>query len=66
MPDFHRDFVWDESKTYDLFDSLVKDIFIGPIIYGVPSFEITVKQIDDRLRKTKEKRREKLRKGKKR
>lgn len=60
LPDFQRDFVWDESKTYDLFDSLVKDIFIGSIIYGVPSFEITVREIDDRLRRTKGKRREKL------
>ncbi len=32
LPDFQRDFVWDESKTYDLFDSLIKDIFIGSII----------------------------------
>jgi len=37
LPEFQRDFVWEISKTYDLFDSLVKDIFIGAIIYGIPS-----------------------------
>lgn len=60
LPDFQRDFVWDESKTYDLFDSLVRDIFIGSIIYGIPSFEITVREIDKRIRKRKGKRRESL------
>ncbi|MFN4152361.1 MAG: DUF262 domain-containing protein, partial [Candidatus Sericytochromatia bacterium] len=43
LPEFQRDFVWEVSKTYDLFDSLIKDIFIGSIIYGIPSFEIAVK-----------------------
>lgn len=60
LPDFQRDFVWDESKTYELFDSLVRDIFIGSIIYGIPSFEIAVREIDTRLRKTKGKKRESL------
>ena len=48
LPEFQRDFVWEISKTYDLFDSLVKDIFIGAIIYGVPSFDIAVREIDNR------------------
>ena len=60
LPDFQRDFVWDESKTYELFDSLVRDIFIGSIIYGVPSFEIAVREIDSRPRKVKGKRRQQL------
>ncbi|WP_433959059.1 GmrSD restriction endonuclease domain-containing protein [Cytobacillus horneckiae] len=51
LPEFQRDFVWDLGKTYELFDSLVKDIFIGSIIYGKPSFEITVREIDKRPRK---------------
>ena len=51
LPEFQRDFVWDLGKTYDLFDSLVKDIFIGSIIYGIPSFEITVRELDNRPRK---------------
>ena len=53
LPEFQRDFVWEVSRTIDLFDSLVKDIFIGAIIYGIPSFEITTRSIDDRERKQK-------------
>lgn len=60
LPDFQRDFVWDESKTYELFDSLVRDIFIGSIIYGIPSFEIAVREIDTRHRKAKGIKREPL------
>ncbi len=60
LPEFQRDFVWDITKTYDLFDSIVKDIFIGSIIYGIPSFEVTVREIDNRDRKTSGKRRKKL------
>ncbi len=51
LPEFQRDFVWDESKTYDLFDSLIRDIFVGSLIYGIPSFDITVRSLDDRPRK---------------
>lgn len=51
LPEFQRNFVWEMGKTYDLFDSLVKNIFIGSIIYGVPSFEITIREIDYRPRK---------------
>ena len=50
---FKREFVWEISKTYDLFDSLVKDIFIGSIIYGVPSFDIAVREIDTRKKNIK-------------
>ncbi|MBB5322929.1 hypothetical protein HNQ34_000006 [Anoxybacillus tepidamans] len=51
LPEFQRDFVWELGKTCELFDSLVRDIFIGSIIYGKPSFEITVREIDKRPRK---------------
>ena len=51
LPEFQRDFVWDEAKTYDLIDSLVRDIFIGSLIYGIPSFELTVRELDTRPRK---------------
>jgi hypothetical protein len=51
LPEFQRDFVWELKKTCDLFDSIVRDIFIGSIIYGKPSFEITVREIDTRPRK---------------
>lgn len=57
LPEFQRDFVWEIGKTFDLFDSIVKDIFIGAIIYGIPSFEITTRELDARPRKTKGKRR---------
>ncbi|MCM3115456.1 DUF262 domain-containing protein [Neobacillus sp. MER 74] len=60
LPEFQRDFVWDMTKTLDLFDSLVREIFIGAIIYGKPSFEITTREIDTRPRKTKGKRRRSL------
>lgn len=53
LPEFQRDFVWEEGKTFELFDSLARDIFIGSIIYGIPSFEITVRDLDIRPRKGK-------------
>ena len=51
LPEFQRDFVWDISRTFDLFDSLSKDVFIGSIIYGIPSFGLTVRELDIRPRK---------------
>jgi hypothetical protein len=57
LPEFQRDFVWEVEKTYDLFDSFIKDIFVGSLIYGVPSFEITVRELDDRPRAGKGSRR---------
>jgi hypothetical protein len=50
LPEFQRDFVWDIEKTYDLFDSFARDIFVGSLIYGIPSFEITVRELDRRAR----------------
>jgi len=50
LPEFQRDFVWEIQKTYDLFDSFVLNIFIGSLIYGIPSFDITVREIDTRPR----------------
>lgn len=57
LPEFQRDFVWEITKTYDLFDSLVKNIFIGAIIYGIPSFDIAIREIDNRKKITKGKKR---------
>ena len=51
LPEFQRDFVWELRKTCELFDSMVRNIFIGSIIYGKPTFEITVREIDTRPRK---------------
>lgn len=50
LPEFQRDFKWDIKRTYDLFDSLVRDVFIGALIYGIPSFAISVREIDNRKR----------------
>ncbi|MEJ0084492.1 MAG: DUF262 domain-containing protein [Pseudomonadota bacterium] len=50
LPEFQRDFVWEIEKTFDLFDSFIKDIFVGSLIYGIPSFEITVRELDSRPR----------------
>ena len=60
LPEFQRDFVWEISKTYDLFDSIVKDIFIGAIIFGIPSFDIAIREIDNRKKITKGKKRPSL------
>lgn len=51
LPEFQRDFVWDITRTYELFDSLARDVFIGSIIYGIPSFGLSVREIDTRPRK---------------
>src|SRR5688572_21121465 len=60
LPEFQRDFVWEISKTYDLFDSIAKDIFVGAIIYGIPSFEIAVREVDKRPKAQKGKKRKAL------
>jgi hypothetical protein len=51
LPEFQRDFRWEIEQTYDLFDSLVREIFVGTIIYGKPSFGMTLREIDKRPRK---------------
>jgi hypothetical protein len=53
LPEFQRDFRWELYQTYDLFDSLIREIFIGSIIYGKPSFGMTLREIDQRPRKGK-------------
>ena len=54
LPEFQRDFRWELNQTYDLFDSLIRDIFIGTIIYGKPAFGMTLREIDQRPRKGKD------------
>ncbi len=51
LPEFQRDFRWEMEQTYDLFDSLIRDIFIGTIIYGKPAFALTLREVDRRPRK---------------
>ena len=51
LPEFQRDFVWEIDQTYALFDSLIRGIFVGSVIYGKPSFEMTLRKMDSRPRK---------------
>jgi len=51
LPEFQRDFRWEMDQTHDLFDSLIRDIFIGTVIYGKPGFGLTLRTIDNRPRK---------------
>ena len=51
LPEFQRDFRWEVEKTYDLIDSLIREIFIGTVIYGKPSFGMTLRELDTRPRK---------------
>jgi hypothetical protein len=51
LPEFQRDFRWELEQTYDLFDSLIRGIFVGTIIYGKPAFALTLRVIDTRPRK---------------
>src|SRR3954453_4310529 len=53
LPEFQRDFRWEMDQTYDLFDSLIREIFIGTIIYGKPGFGMTLRHIDAGPRKGK-------------
>jgi hypothetical protein len=53
LPEFQRDFRWELDQSYDLFDSLIRDIFIGTIIYGKPAFAMTLREIDTLPRKGK-------------
>lgn len=53
LPEFQRDFRWELEKTYDLFDSIIREIFIGTLIYGKPSFGLTLREIDIRPRRGK-------------
>lgn len=50
LPEFQRDFVWEMEQTYALFDSLIRGIFVGSIIYGKPSFEMALRKVDRRPR----------------
>ena len=51
LPEFQRDFVWEMEQTYALFDSLIRGIFVGSVIYGKPSFELSLREVDKRPRR---------------
>ena len=50
LPEFQRDFTWSIQQSLDLFDSLIRDVYIGSIVLGQPSFDIAVRRVDDRYR----------------
>ena len=50
LPEFQRDFVWELSKSIDLFDSLSRGIYIGSLIYGSPTKGIAYRSIKENKR----------------
>lgn len=43
LPEFQRDFVWSIEQSIELFDSISRGIFIGPLIIAQPSFDLYCK-----------------------
>lgn len=50
LPEFQRNFIWKIEQTVDLFDSVLRGIFIGPFIMSNPKFDLTCREIDKRPR----------------
>jgi hypothetical protein len=50
LPEFQRPFVWTVEQSKDLFDSLVRGIFIGTFVLAKPQFDLTCRPIDIRPR----------------
>ena len=50
IPQFQRGWQWDEDRPVLLFDSLFTGVFIGSIVIGPPTFDLTVREVDDRPR----------------
>ncbi len=53
LPEFQRNFIWKIEQTVDLFDSILRGIFIGPFIMSNPKFDLTCREIDKRPRSGK-------------
>lgn len=51
LPEFQRNFTWNIERSVDLFDSIIRGIFIGALIESKPKFNLTCRAIDDRPRK---------------
>jgi hypothetical protein len=51
LPEFQRDFTWDIERSVDLFDSIMRGIFIGALIESKPKFSLTCRELDCRPRK---------------
>lgn len=50
LPEFQRDFTWTLQQTLDLFDSLFRNVYIGSLVLGEPSFDIGARTVDLRKR----------------
>jgi hypothetical protein len=53
LPEFQRPFVWSIEQSKDLFDSLLRGIFIGTFVMSKPQFDLTCRKIDTRPRSGK-------------
>lgn len=54
LPEFQRDFKWPLEKTETLFDSILKDLFIGSLIVSKPDFDLACRDFDLRERGKRE------------
>ena len=50
LPEFQRPFVWSIEQSKDLFDSLIRGIFIGTFVMAKPQFDLSCRAIDTRPR----------------
>lgn len=50
LPEFQRPFVWSIEQSKDLFDSLMRGIFIGTFVMAKPQFDLSCRAIDIRPR----------------
>lgn len=50
LPEFQRPFVWNIEQSKDLFDSLIRGIFIGTFVLAKPQFGLSCRPIDTRPR----------------
>jgi len=53
LPEFQRPFVWSVEQSKDLFDSIIRGIFIGTFVMSKPQFDLTCRAIDTRPRSGK-------------
>jgi len=53
IPEFQRGWTWDADGPVLLFDSLFTGVFIGSIVIGPPTFDLTVREVDNRPRSGK-------------
>ena len=53
LPEFQREFTWSIEQSVDLFDSLIRGIFIGSLIMAQPKFDLTCKGFNTNPRKGK-------------